>query len=566
MKEKQNKTKKGKVLKPIAIAGLSLAMACSLSACGNDKDKNANKDSEVPAIIWTADNAYTQAKAEGFTGTFEEFLATLAGITKVETDTNGHLKVTLSDGSVVDAGKVTGEKGKDGVSITGIERLGQTGLITKYRINFSNNHYFDFDIVNGKDGVDGEKGDQGEAGVGIANIKSKTDRWGLVTTTTYTYTDSTEEKPHIETFTVNNGAQFGRLYDVKTSEEISYLLENGVTNFALLNDIEVKTAETLKATEVGTLTKVMTDYDSESSQAVYSNVYINYTFDLNGHTLTVPTTYPLTVEDGLNVLFKNGTMIVNDDSIKPDKTESENIHFYFDENINIKAGVVSANELTTVINNNYAYDEVVLLADIDYEGYFTVSKKVTLDLNGKTVKGNGNCGVFHVVEGGDLTITGNGKVIAVASSNEIGRGDTDTSHTVYAMAVWAYGGNVTIENGTFSNETVTGQTIGDGNSESNTQTKDNLDLIYAKDNNNKTSSIVIKGGTFNCVQKMWTLNINNDSKSTIKVQGGTFIGYDPSVGDNGMSEDKTNKVLLAEGYEAVLVEGSTTDYKVVKKA
>ena len=74
-KEKQNKTKGGKFLKPIAFAGLSLAMACSLTACG--KDKSGNKDPEVPAIIWTADNAYTQAKAEGFTGTFEEFLALL---------------------------------------------------------------------------------------------------------------------------------------------------------------------------------------------------------------------------------------------------------------------------------------------------------------------------------------------------------------------------------------------------------------------------------------------------------------------------------------------------------
>lgn len=284
------------------------------------------------------------------------------------------------------------------------------------------------------------------------------------------------------------------------------------------------------------------------------------TFDLNNHTLSVPSTHKITVADNLEVSFKNGTVVSNSGSFVYD---SEKTTLKYSNDVVKKCGVVSANELTTAIaDENVA--EAVLLESIDYAGHFEVSKKITLDLNGKTVKGNGDCGVFYVLENGDLTITGNGNVIAVASSNESGRGDTNTSHTVYAMAVWAYGGNVTIENGHFSNETVEGQTIGAGNSESNTQTKDNLDLIYAKDNNGKTSSIVIKGGTFKCVQTMWTLNIQNASSSTIKVEGGNFIGYDPSVGDNGMDDSKANKVLLADGYKTIY-DQETTTYKVVKK-
>lgn len=211
-------------------------------------------------------------------------------------------------------------------------------------------------------------------------------------------------------------------------------------------------------------------------------------------------------------------------------------------------------------------DKIVLIKDINLGSKnVTISKKITLDLNDKTLTGNGANGLLYVVDGGDLTITGNGNVIAIAGTDEkIGA----TTGTIWAMAVWAKGGKVTIEGGNFSNATCEGQNIGNGNSESTTQTPDNLDLIYASDDttdkeNPKTASIVIKGGVFQCVQTMWTLNIKNDSDSTIKVQGGTFISYDPSVGDNGMSTEKTNHVLLDEGYISQQI-GDTGNYIVVK--
>ena len=548
-KQKQNKTRGGKILKPIAIAGLSLAMACSLSACG--KDKSSSKDPEVPAIIWTADNAYTQAKAEGFTGTFEEFLATLAGITKVETDSNGHLKVTLSDGSVVDAGKVTGEKGekgndgangKDGVSVTGITKTHSNGLVDTYTITLSNGHSETFTVTNGrngqngvngqngKDGVngkDGEKGDKGDDGIGIAKIESKTDRWGLVTTTTYTYTDSTSENPHIEVFEVNNGAQFGRLYDVRTSEEISYLLKNGVTNFALLNDIEVSETATLKATDVGVMKKVQVS--ENEGQPVYENIYLNYEFNLNGYTLTVPSTYPLSVEDGLNVMFENGTLIGSEESLK---FNSEKTSINFNEDVNFKFGVVSAAELVSAAQVDDA--EIVLLSDIETDENFVFIRKITLDFNGKTLKGDGSNGVILAGIGADVTITGNGTIIAKESSDR------------YAMAVHAIiNSKVTIESGTFTQE-ITG-------------TDDQYDLIYLEG----SAQVTILDGTFKCHTPKWTLNKKDYDVKTAKiiVKGGTFENYNPAKSE---SESPVEN-FVAEGYESILVDGSSTNYKVVKK-
>lgn len=550
-KEKQNKTKGGKIFKPIAVAGLSLAMACSLSACGKDKD--SNKDPEVPAIIWTADNAYTQAKAEGFTGTFEEFLATLAGITKVETDSTGHLKVTLSDGSVVDAGKVTGEKGdkgndgangKDGVSVTGITKTGSNGLVDTYKITLSNGQSQTFTVTNGRNGVngkngkdgingkDGEKGEKGDIGVGIAKIESKTDRWGLVTTTTYTYTDSTSENPHIEVFEVNNGAQFGRQYDVRTSEEISYLLKNGVTNFALLNDIEVSETATLKATDVGVMRRVQVS--ENEGQPVYENIYLNYEFNLNGYTLAVPSTYPLVVEDNLNVMFENGTIIASEESLK---FNYEKTTINFTEDVNFKFGVVSAAELVSAAQNDDA--EIVLLSDIETDENFVFIRKITLDLNGKTLKGNGSNGVILAGTGADVTITGNGTIIAKEGY------DQDTSAR-YAMAVHAIiNSKVTIESGTFTQE-ITG-------------TDDQYDLIYLEG----SVQVTILDGTFKCHTPKWTLNKRDSDVKNAKiiVKGGTFENYNPAKSE---SENPVEN-FVAEGYESVLVDGSTTDYKVVEK-
>lgn len=220
--------------------------------------------------------------------------------------------------------------------------------------------------------------------------------------------------------------------------------------------------------------------------------------------------------------------------------------------------------LTSAVSSASANDTIVLVKDVNLgNGNLTFDKKVTLDLNGKSLIGNGATGVLHVIKNGDLTITGNGSVVAIAGTDTT-VGATGTA-TVWAMAVWAEGGKVTIVNGTFSNQTCEGQNIGQGKSESNTQTKDNLDLIYAKDDGETRAEIVIEDGTFNCVQTMWTLNIHNSSQSTITVKGGTFIGYDPANGDNNGEEGGApNGTFVGSNYESKQI-GTTGSYIVVPK-
>lgn len=195
--------------------------------------------------------------------------------------------------------------------------------------------------------------------------------------------------------------------------------------------------------------------------------------------------------------------------------------------------VSTSQELLDALNGN---KEIIKVEkNLELDNYIKVSRKVTFDLNGKTVTGNGVDGIFHIVTGGDLTIKGNGKVVAV--------GGIDPSDSLeYSSAVFAIGGKVTIENGEFSQQ-VSG-------------TDDHYDLIYAKGN----AQITILSGKFNSVTPAWTLNIKDADRSTanISVKGGTFVGFNPA---NCLTEGP-NTNFVAEGYKSELASGSTTDYVV----
>ena len=177
---------------------------------------------------------------------------------------------------------------------------------------------------------------------------------------------------------------------------------------------------------------------------------------------------------------------------------------------------------------------------IDFDKSLEINRTVTVDLNGKTLKGNGCDGVFIVSVNGDLTIEGKGNVIA--------KGGFDSSVDEYAMAIWAKGGKVTINGGKFSQVTVNGDS--------------QYDMIYATDFADKHAEITILSGEFESVTPKWTLNIKDRDESKILVKGGVFKGYDPA---KAMTEPNSPVNFVAEGYESVLIEG-TTDYKVVKKA
>ena len=96
----------------------------------------------------------------------------------------------------------TGGSGKDGISITGVNKTASAGLIDTYTINYSDGNTSTFNITNGKDGKDGingTNGRNGSDGKGILNVK-KTATNENMDTYTINYTDGSSTQ-----FTVSNG-------------------------------------------------------------------------------------------------------------------------------------------------------------------------------------------------------------------------------------------------------------------------------------------------------------------------------------------------------------------------
>ena len=171
-------------------------------------------------------------------------------------------------------------------------------------------------------------------------------------------------------------------------------------------------------------------------------------------------------------------------------------------------------------------ETIVLLNNVQIDAPLHVYKNIKFDLNGKTISINREGVekqdyVFAVFEGGKLTINGEGNVAA---------GEANTS-----VAVWAYGGDVVINGGNYTN-------AGEG-----------CDLILA----DKGSVVEINGGEFKAVErqngvdgtneKYSALNCIDNSGSSFVVKGGRFFKFDPA---NNASENPAVN-FVAEGYKSV---------------
>ena len=168
-----------------------------------------------------------------------------------------------------------------------------------------------------------------------------------------------------------------------------------------------------------------------------------------------------------------------------------------------------------------------LVADIDLALTIEVTNTVAVDLNGHTLTARNEpqgFGIFKVQTGGNLTINGEGKLDSCGNN-------------AYSIAVWARGGKVTINGGTYTNKGAHSEN--DGN---------HFDLIYVS----AGGEIVINGGTFINETPKWTLNHSNVSRGTIIVNGGSFYKFDPS---NDQTDDLPESTLVGEGKCAVEVEG-----------
>lgn len=203
------------------------------------------------------------------------------------------------------------------------------------------------------------------------------------------------------------------------------------------------------------------------------------------------------------------------------------VKYYNEEECPVNINGVPYISLQAAMTAAMAGDTVTLVSDIDLPTAVVVDKDVTVNLNGKTLtvsEDTAGDGVFHVTAG-TLTIDGDGTV------NGLGK-------NAYSMAVWADGGDVIINGGTYTN-------VGAGD-------EDHYDLIYAKG-----STITINGGSYTCQTPKWTLNCK-DNNGTIIVKGGSFTGYDPSHSE---TEDPIAN-FVADGYTVVESNGI---YTVIEK-
>ena len=175
---------------------------------------------------------------------------------------------------------------------------------------------------------------------------------------------------------------------------------------------------------------------------------------------------------------------------------------------------------------------VILLRDLDLPTAITITTKATIELNGHNLtvaEDTAGDGVFHVLAGGDLTINGEGTINGVGDNN-------------WNIAIWADGGKVTINGGTYTN-------VGAGED-------DHYDLIYAKNG----GTVIINGGRFEAHTPKWTLNLKDTDGSSIAVQGGTFVNYNPA---EVYTEPTQPLNFVVEGYKVVKEDN---EYTVVKNA
>lgn len=191
--------------------------------------------------------------------------------------------------------------------------------------------------------------------------------------------------------------------------------------------------------------------------------------------------------------------------------------------------VVSGMEVLEALEYGYlAGCTITLASDIElpYTG-LVINTEMTLDLNGYTIsapRDDVGDGVFHVVSGGRLTIEGDGVIDAECKSG-------------WKMAVWADGGEVVINGGTFTNSTTEG-------------TDNQYDLIYASNG----GVVTINAGTFDCKTPRWTLNVKNSDKdfTFIYVYGGVFKNYDPSASITDENENNNPPTDFVVGDSTVV--------------
>ena len=218
----------------------------------------------------------------------------------------------------------------------------------------------------------------------------------------------------------------------------------------------------------------------------------------------------------------DGYVVIDDVLYTADKCDREGCDHYEGQVVfnGEFAPVSNEDDIRTVLENGF---NATLTSDITLEvGSIEIAgKTVTVDLDGYNItvtgKKEGICEAFYVQADGNLTINGNGTILAK---------DTGAEHVTALSAV--DGAVVRINGGDFVSEGST--------------------AVYAT----RGAEVNIYGGTYSAVAyngQMFTIDVNEAEEvlGVINVYGGTFHNFDPANHTNDGTY--TNKVM--DGYHSI---------------
>ena len=220
-----------------------------------------------------------------------------------------------------------------------------------------------------------------------------------------------------------------------------------------------------------------------------------------------------------------------------EKNNKVNITFKDNKPVEFPEYTIAFDENKNLVINDEIFNPIEftkLDSDLVNSATVELTSELVVDLNGHTISCPNNpdgVAVYKVQEGGKLTINGDGTIDGVSNND-------------YNIAVWARGGDITINGGYFTNK---------GADSENDPT--HFDLIYAS----AGGVVEINGGTFDAQTPKWTLNNLDSNPGKFIVKGGTFIDYDPSNSQTEPEGAPNN--FVADGYK-VIQEGNV--YTVVK--
>lgn len=331
------------------------------------------------------------------------------------------------------------------------------------------------------------------------------------------------------------------------------------TNAAKVGDTEYATlAEAVKAVEkgAGETTITLLKDQTISGQMIGHQYVQNIVLDLGGHTLSSNGVTLTSYRSGTTLTVRNGTVSGNSTSgtlrgtyggqliLGDDLTvkgaggsatlvyldngkmdiAAENgvaftggkLDFKQSANVNNKMNVAASIGRTYFGNLENAFaaaedgDTIKVEGDIALDKMITNTKKVTLDLNGKTITGTDNTTKnFSLIDNrGDLTITGDGKMTLTATVNS-------GWNRYSAVIANNPGGKLTVESGVMEH-------LG------------GTDMAYGIDNltNGKGTyaETIINGGTIKSTYRGIRQFLNGvEAQNILTVNGGTIEGVNKSI-------------------------------------